>query len=182
MNPRSSHSSAWMCTASVSPGSAPSTKIGPVTGLPYQPRSRIASKNSGVVVSGVRVWPVRQSSVSTTKTSPGRTFATGGVRRSNTTVNWSRLMRCMRRIPLLGSVSDPPIREFGVGLESGVNLEDRDGRNHRHPRSPERGGALRYRGDAGRVVGIRNRPDRNRQWDRGTRGDFDYLSADRDHA
>src|SRR6185369_9698961 len=57
---------------------------------------RIASRYSGVVCSGARVRPPRESSVSMTNVSPGSTRATGGNRRSNTGVSLSRVMRCMR--------------------------------------------------------------------------------------
>src|SRR5205809_8086094 len=55
----------------------------------------MARRYSGVVCSGTRVRPPRESSVSTTNTSPGATRATGGNRRSNTGVSLSRVMRCM---------------------------------------------------------------------------------------
>ena len=58
------------CSASVSPGSAPSTKNGPVCGLKavifFEGRS-----------STVSTRPAKQSSVQTSSTSPGLTFITG---------------------------------------------------------------------------------------------------------
>src|SRR5690349_6386628 len=61
------------CSARVSPGSAPSTKKGPVTGLRYGKRQTCEGRSPNP-----RTTPPKQSSVRILSTSPGRTLATGG--------------------------------------------------------------------------------------------------------
>ena len=60
------------CRTRVSPGSAPSTKNGPVCG--FRNGKTISRDGS---VSGPVIFPQKQSSVQSSSTSPGRTFITG---------------------------------------------------------------------------------------------------------
>src|SRR5690349_2437689 len=66
-------SMAAKCSASVSPGSAPSTWNGPLTGFRYGNCTTVVGRSPGP-----RTLPPKQSSVDTRRTSPGLTRATAG--------------------------------------------------------------------------------------------------------
>src|SRR3989454_9713119 len=61
------------CTASVSPGSAPSMKNGPVCGFTNGHWMTLLTTSPGP-----RTWPPKASSVQSSTMSPGSTFMTGG--------------------------------------------------------------------------------------------------------
>ena len=86
VQPQSPGSKESSSTSSVSPGSAPSTKIGPATWSTWSKASVARSAAVDVAVT----WPLEASSASNSTTLPGATTATGGTALSQARCHWLR--------------------------------------------------------------------------------------------